>query len=305
MTFDVFLVGDYWYDLIFTGLPRLPALGHELFATHFDHMPGGAYINATAMHRLGLRVGWACDFGNDVFSRLAIESARREGLSSALFRYHDHPYQRVTAVASFPEDRAFMSYADPAPRLQAAMRALPRVSARVVMVPGLIYGLVFDSTRLLLRARKMKIVMDCQFTAFTLADAPVRRTLSQIDVFMPNAREACHLTGEASTLAALAKLARICPLVVVKDGANGSYAQCGGEVVHEPAIPVEVVDTTGAGDCFSAGFLRAWLDERPLAECLRWGNVCGGLSTRARGGATAAPTLAEVEQWLSRQPDAS
>lgn len=305
MSWDVFLVGDYWYDLIFTGLPRMPALGHELFATEFLHTPGGAFINAVAMHRLGLRVGWAADFGNDVFSRLAIEAARREGLSSALFRYQDRPYQRVTAVASFPEDRAFMSYTDQPPRLQAAMRALPRVAARVVMIPGLIYGLVFDSARLLVRARKMKIVMDCQFTAFTLADAPVRRALAQIDVFMPNANEARHLTGEDSTLAALAALARLCRLVVIKDGANGSYAQRGDEVLHAPAVPVEVVDTTGAGDCFSAGFLRAWLDERPLAECLRWGNVCGGLSTRARGGATAAPTLAEVEQWLSRLPHAS
>src|SRR5690606_38546623 len=130
--------------------------------------------------------------------------------------------------------------------------------------------------------------------------AAIRRALRRVDVFMPNAAEACALTGRREPVEALEVLSRLCRLVVIKDGANGAYAGYGdGHVVHAPAIPIKVVDTTGAGDCFAAGFLKAWLDGRPLAECLRWGNICGGLSATARGGATAAPTLAEVQQWLT------
>ena len=58
MHFDVLLFGDYWYDLIFTDLPGLPKLGREVFAGSFDNVPGGPFINAVAMHRMGLRVGW-------------------------------------------------------------------------------------------------------------------------------------------------------------------------------------------------------------------------------------------------------
>jgi sugar/nucleoside kinase (ribokinase family) len=106
------------------------------------------------------------------------------------------------------------------------------------------------------------------------------------------------MTGKADLGEAMAALAVLCPLVIVKDGANGSYACTGGQTLHAPGISVATVDTTGAGDCFSAGFLKAWFDDRPLAECLRWGNVVGGLSTTALGGTGRRVTTADVERLL-------
>jgi sugar/nucleoside kinase (ribokinase family) len=93
-------------------------------------------------------------------------------------------------------------------------------------------------------------------------------------------------------------LADVCPLVVVKDGSNGAYACDGSGIIHVPALPVQPVDTTGAGDCFSAGFVKAWLDGLPLDDCLRWGNAVGGLSTLAPGGAGRVVTAEEVRPWL-------
>ena len=305
MHYDVLLFGDYWYDLIFTGLPRLPELGRELFADGFDALPGGVFINAVALKRMGLRVGWAADFGSDPFSRMVIVAARREGLDDALFQYHDCPYRRVTAVASFPEERAFLSYTDRGPTLSAPLKALSAHTARVVFIPGLFFGPLFDGGQLFARRRGMKIVMDCQSTTHTLDKEPtLRRALQKVDVFLPNAVEARQLTGAAETHAALRALGDLCPLVVIKDGANGALAIEHGRTIHVPAIPVKVVDTTGAGDSFDAGFIKAWLDGKPIEECLRWGNICGGLSTSARGGATAAPTLEEVEKWLLEEQKA-
>jgi sugar/nucleoside kinase (ribokinase family) len=63
---------------------------------------------------------------------------------------------------------------------------------------------------------------------------------------------------------------------------------------------VVLVDTTGAGDCFNAGFIKAWLDQRPLEECLKWGNIVGGLSTLALGGTGQVTTVKEVEEWLAK-----
>jgi sugar/nucleoside kinase (ribokinase family) len=51
---------------------------------------------------------------------------------------------------------------------------------------------------------------------------------------------------------------------------------------------------TGAGDCFNAGFLYGLLHERPIGECLRYGNICGGLSVAVSGGFAGAPTEAEL-----------
>jgi sugar/nucleoside kinase (ribokinase family) len=67
---------------------------------------------------------------------------------------------------------------------------------------------------------------------------------------------------------------------------------------HIPALQIEPIDTTGAGDSFNAGFLRAWLDKLPIEECLRWGNIVGGLSTTEMGGTTRKITLDEVKKHL-------
>jgi sugar/nucleoside kinase (ribokinase family) len=117
---------------------------------------------------------------------------------------------------------------------------------------------------------------------------------------MPNAAEAKALTGATNVQEALCQLAEICQLVVVKDGPGGAYAWREGEILHAPALALAPVDTTGAGDCFNAGFLRAWLEGLPLQECLQWGNIVGGLSTLKRGGTGQVITTRDVEEWLER-----
>jgi sugar/nucleoside kinase (ribokinase family) len=77
-------------------------------------------------------------------------------------------------------------------------------------------------------------------------------------------------------------------------------ALAGGRLVQVPAYAVTTVDTTGAGDSFNAGFLHRWLLEAPLEDCLRLGNACGALSTRAMGGTAAQPTLEEAEALVRR-----
>jgi hypothetical protein len=300
MQYDVLLIGDYWFDLIFTDLPGLPELGKEIFARSFDNVPGGSFINAVALQRMGLRVGWAADFGDDHFSRFILEAARRERLDDSLFQYHARPYRRVTASASFPHDRAFLSYTDPAPAVGAALKALVQHTARAVMFPGLYFGPLFEVGQLALRARETKIVMDCQSNDCTLGQSEVRHAIQHVDVFLPNSAEARQLTGTRTTLEAVRALGEACPLVVVKDGPDGAHAIRGTETFYAPAIPVQVIDTTGAGDAFNAGFMKAWLDDKSIDECLRWGNICGGLSTTARGGATAVPTLEQVQAWLNK-----
>ena len=74
---------------------------------------------------------------------------------------------------------------------------------------------------------------------------------------------------------------------------GGTIARMSGEGAR-----VEPLDTTGAGDCFNAGFVKAWLDDLLLEQCLRWGNVVGGLLTLAHGGTGKIVTPEEVERWL-------
>jgi sugar/nucleoside kinase (ribokinase family) len=68
----------------------------------------------------------------------------------------------------------------------------------------------------------------------------------------------------------------------------------GSEVVRSESIPTNVVDTTGAGDSFDAGFLAGRLNGWSLDRCLALAVACGSLSTRAMGGTAAQPTMEEA-----------
>ncbi len=96
--------------------------------------------------------------------------------------------------------------------------------------------------------------------------------LDRVDVLFANEQEACGLTGQDDAEAAAVALARRCPTVAVTRGALGSVVAGGGGVVSVPAAEVaRVVDTTGAGDSYAAGFLYGVVHGREAADCARLG----------------------------------
>jgi len=120
--------------------------------------------------------------------------------------------------------------------------------------------------------------------AFTLSDAFVIdrhgadfRTMieaGEIDILFANHVELAALTGTDDFEAGIAELAPKLPTLVVTRGVDGAVALRGGERAEVPAEPIaKVVDTTGAGDLFAAGFLHGTVNGRPLAECLTLGAV--------------------------------
>lgn len=121
--------------------------------------------------------------------------------------------------------------------------------------------------------------------AFTLSDAFVIsrhgddfRALieaGEIDILFANEHELAALTGIDDFHAGLEQLAAKVPTVVVTRSENGAHAVSGGELAHVPAEPIaKVVDTTGAGDLFAAGFLFGHVRGRSLTDCLTLGAIC-------------------------------
>ena len=129
----------------------------------------------------------------------------------------------------------------------------------------------------LARAAGLKVCLDLASYNIVEADRDFfAYLLSKTDVVFANEEEARAFTGKAPR-EALTDLAALCEVAVVKVGADGAWAQRGEEVSFAEAMPVaEVVDTTGAGDFFAAGFLYALAQERPLKACLQAGAVLSG-----------------------------
>ena len=93
---------------------------------------------------------------------------------------------------------------------------------------------------------------------------------------------------------AASKLQASSSVVAVKMGAEGGLAIDGDIAVREAAIPMEVVDTVGAGDTFDAGFIYGFLQGWPLQKSLKLGIACGSLSTQKSGGLEGQPTLSQA-----------
>ncbi len=299
--FDIVIPGCYFCDIIFTGFPGFPALGQETYTRDVAVVPGGVMNSVIALRRLRVNVGWAGALGSDFFSYFALEQALAEGIDTSLLQRTENQQRRVTVSLSFPHDRAFVTYVDKTPGVvDLALAAMERATFPHLHFTGL---QVDERTVALLdrcRAQGIEVSMDCQHRDETLDTPLVHAILSKIDIFMPNASEAMKLTHTHTVEQAMDVLTGIVPYVVIKRGAEGATAWRSGKLHHEPALAVNALDTTGAGDVFNAGFLAAHLQGRDVCECLRWGNFCGGMSTLGPG-ASNAPTLAQLQAWLAEQ----
>jgi len=214
----------------------------------------------------------------------------------------------ITVALSDARDRALVTY----PGAIAALRAeeiddalLARAGHLHVSSYYLQRALQPGLGALFARARALGLTtsLDPGFDPAQRWGAELLELLPLVDVFLPNALEACAVGGEPTATRALKALENGVTRTVVKLGGEGCLAlDEDGAPLAVPAFRVEAVDSTGAGDSFDAGFLHAWRRGLPLRECLRWGAACGGLSTRGIGGTAAQATVEDVRRLLAETP---
>jgi sugar/nucleoside kinase (ribokinase family) len=293
-SFDIFLPGDYFFDLIYTGLPSFPVLGQEVYSTGLISTGGGLYITAASLRRLQVHAGWAAVFGSDYYSRYVYDIVKQEQIDLSLVRCVDQPYRRVSTSIPYQGERAFVTFIDPPPfDLHAFwLEQMQACDFKHLHIGGLMAYPELAPLAAEARRREATISMDCQDVPALHSDCKWRELLGLVDVFMPNAREAMLISRTSAVQSAIQQLMAWAPVVIVKDGANGAWIGAEGAITHVPAVNAgPVIDTTGAGDCFNAGFLRGYVIEHtPLQRCVQYANICGGLSVTQVGGATGAPT---------------
>jgi len=205
----------------------------------------------------------------------------------------------LSVIFSQPHDRAILTHlgAISALRVNQVDRAVLR-RARHVHVGAyfLLDALRPDLPALYAQAHEMGLTtsLDTNWDPSGGWDGGLAQLLPECDVFMPNEAEAQFIARRDDLDTALDALAVHVPTLAVKLGAEGGLARQGETIVRAPSLPVKVVDTTGAGDSFDAGFLYGYLNGWPLEKSLRLACACGSLSTRTAGGTTGQATLPEA-----------
>ena len=128
-------------------------------------------------------------------------------------------------------------------------------------------------------------------------------------IFFPNEREAAYYTGftgrelTEDDFFEMTEIFRGSGIknVIIKAGADGCYVNGQEGRFHLPALPVEVVDSTGAGDNFIAGFASELLRGSSCEDALRFANACGGICTTMIGAGTALKHRAQVLNFMEEQ----
>jgi sugar/nucleoside kinase (ribokinase family) len=260
---------------------------------------GSGAITASAAARLGLSVAFAGVVGDDLFGRFSREALDSRGVDTAGLAVDPHRPTGVTIVLSREDDRAILTSPGTIGDLRGSLvddRLLRAVRHVHVSSYFLQRALQPDLPELfaIAHAGGATVSIDPNWDPAESWDGGLLELLGSTDVFLPNSAEARAISGVDDVDVAAQALGERGTTVAVKFGQGGGLAIGGGELVRSEAVPTDVVDTTGAGDSFDAGFLAGRLAGRPLAECLRLAVACGSLSTRAAGGTASQPTLDEA-----------
>lgn len=294
---DVIMQGTVFLDIVLTGLATLPAAGTEVFADGMGSCPGGVANLAVATARLGLRTGLAAAFGDDSYGDfLWTTLTDQEGIDLSSSRRFDDWHSPVTVSMAVNRDRAMVTHEHPPPvPLDDLLAVVPQARAGMVQLGN-------ESGTWAPKAAAAGTLMfgDVGWDPSQEWPETLLAEIGQLHAFLPNSTEAMAYTRTEDPRAALMVLADLVPVVIVTCGGQGSIGLDGvsGEEEWVPALPVNAVDATGAGDVFAAAFIVGTLQEWPLRQRMAFGNLCSGLAVQQVGGSLAAPGWGDIADWF-------
>jgi sugar/nucleoside kinase (ribokinase family) len=298
-TFDLFVHGTVFLDVVFTGLPSLPVRGTEVHASGMGSCPGGIANLAIAASRLGLRTSLSAAFGDDVYGDFCWSTlTEQEGVDLTHSRRFPDWHSPVTVSMVVERDRAMLTHMHPAP--------VPD-SEPPADVPAARVGFAHLDAQPQEWYRKatgagMLLFGDTGWDEEEKWAPSLLDQLKDFHCFLPNSDEAMAYTRTDDPHDALHALAGRVPVAVVTCGGQGALAidSVTGEQEWVPSLPVNAHDPTGAGDVFGAGFVLGTLRGWPLRQRLAFANLCAALSVQYVGGSLAAPGWGDIIDWLAR-----
>ena len=294
--------GSINMDLVMV-VAALPRPGETVLCDGYVTKPGGKGSNqAVAAARAGARVAMAGAVGDDGFGQVMRATLAKDGIDTSLIATSERP----TGVAYICVDAAAENFIAVGSGANLAVRADQVPDDRLTPDTLLVLQMELppeENWALLKRAR----VRGCRAILNVAPAAPVPESaLRDLDLLVVNEHEALSIAGTlgldtATPQAAAAALSRTLDLTcVVTLGGAGAIAVGREADFAVPALPIQPVDTTGAGDTFT-GVLAAGLDAGlPLDQAMRRASVGAALACLALGAQESMPTAAAIDAALPR-----
>lgn len=301
MTAKIVVVGSFNMDLT-SYMPRMPRPGETLHGTRFQTGPGGKGSNqAVAAARLGADVTFVGRVGTDIFADNAFQVWNSENINT---RYVIRDPENPTGVAPIWVEETtgqnaivvilgankVLSRQD----IDSAAEAIARADILIAQLETDI-----DATAYALKLAKQSNVRTIlnPAPAATLPD----EMIANADILTPNETELEVLsrrTLDDIDAAARSLIRRDDQTIVVTLGAGGAQIVTSKNSINKPAIEVQPVDTTGAGDCFTGALAVALGEGKTLDEAVQFANTAAGICVTRPGTAPSMPSRQEVDALI-------
>lgn len=272
---------------------------------------GDALNESIIISRLGAKVGLVTAVGADAAGNFILSTARAEGVDVAGVTVREALTTSLNVGLIRPDgERTFITNRNGSlwKTEEADIDAMPYLGAKI-----LAFGSIFNNPLLsgewmagLFAAAKAAGMIVCADMVPSRIGAgldEIADALGYVDYFFPNADEAVDLTGAWNEDgAADILLSKGVGTVVLKTGKRGCLVKSADSSIAVPAFvrtDLDAIDTTGAGDNFASGFIRALLDDLSAEECARFANGVAAVSVGGLGATAAVRSKAQVDEFIT------
>ena len=300
----VLVVGSSNTDMVIKA-DHLPAAGETILGGTFFMNPGGKGANqAVAAARLGGNVTFICKTGNDIFGRQSVQLFEDEGINTS---YLLSDSKNPSGVALITVDKDAENCIVVASGANAALNTVDLQKAQAIIEQASIVLM------------QLEIPLETvQYVASSAAEQGVKVVLNpapacelpddllrKISIITPNKTEAEMLSGvQVNDMESAKKAARIIcdkgvKTVIITLGQNGALVLHQDEFTHVPAVKVEAVDTTAAGDVFNGALVVALSQNKSILEAVAFACNASAISVTRLGAQSSAPYKRELDTFIS------
>ena len=317
---DVLSLGIFVVDVLGRPIDRFPDKGKlALFDEMEIHTGGCANNTAIALARLGISVGAMGKIGDDLFGNLVLQTLTENSVDTTGMVTTANAGTSCTFVAVASDgERSFCHYIGANGELRETELDWDIIrTAKILHIGGALVMPKFDGEPMANVLRKAKALgittsLDTAWDATGKWRETLEPCLPYVDIFLPSLVEAQHLVGDAGLQTAPAESTELRDIaqffrdygihtVGIKMGTQGSYVCTPAEEISVPAYPVNVVDTTGAGDAYVAGFLAGTAMGWELQATAELASATGAACVTAMGTTAGIQNLEETWKIKDKQ----
>lgn len=259
------------------------AIGGKYFTDHFyEGLGGGATNVAIGCKKQHMKVALAATIGENVFQKVIQHKLNELKLDHELCIYQEDYYNISSVLVAATGDRTIINYRTKRQKFYDSEDSLDKLTKTKMIYLANMPNLALDRKTEILRFFKEKGIIT--FSNLGVADAKksfsdIRQFLHQVDVLIINCHEFAEMVRTPYEDIKFDKYVKDEYLgsfdnlrLILTDGGNGSYGYFNGEVYHQQAVPPEkLVDATGAGDAYTAGFIHSYGESQDIKKAMENG----------------------------------